>query len=112
MQRLILFSEIGPGWIPAIIISETEYKFIVENQKVLPNSHSYWIGGATRTIGKIEYLHYLPYQIGAGKMSLFWKFDAWFTSASKKHLFATMISVVILFLLQQMYRHCEKSTWM
>ena len=32
---------------------------------------SYWTGGATRTIGKIEYAHYLPYQIGAGEMILF-----------------------------------------
>ena len=65
-----LFSEIGPGWIPAIITSEEEYEFIMEKQKDLTNAKSFWTGGATRTIGKIEYTHYLPYQIGAGEI---WK---------------------------------------
>ena len=61
------FTEIGPWWIPAIVASEEEYDFIVEKQKDLT---------LTRTIGKIEYAHYLPYQIGAGEMTLFWKFHA------------------------------------
>ena len=63
---IITFSEIGTGWIPAILLSDAEYDFIVEIQGRLSNNQSYWIGGSTRTTGVIDYLHYLPYHIGPG----------------------------------------------
>ena len=31
------------------------------------NNQSYWLSGSTRTTGNIDYLHYRPYEIGAGK---------------------------------------------
>ena len=66
---LKLFSEIGTGWIPAILLSDAEYDFIAEMQGRLSNNQSYWIGGSTRTTGAIDYIHYLPYHIGPGEIN-------------------------------------------
>ena len=66
IEIITLFTEIGPGWIPAIINSEIEHALILEKQKILNNNQSYWIAGSTRTIGDIDYVHYRPYEAGAG----------------------------------------------
>ena len=52
---------------PTILCSEAEFNFIMENQRGLSNSQSYSIGGATRAIGNIDYIHYVPYQIAGGE---------------------------------------------
>ena len=57
-----------------ILNSETELNLIIENQKALKNKQDYWIAGATRASGSIDFLHYLPYEIGSGKMQLCWWF--------------------------------------
>ena len=64
------FLEIGSGWIPAMVTSETEYHFLVEHQKGLNNSQSYWIGGSTRAQGNIMFSYYLPYEKGTGEMGI------------------------------------------
>ena len=41
------FTAIGPGWAPAVINSYAELRFLIYQQRILPNAHSYWIGGST-----------------------------------------------------------------
>ena len=65
-QLDLTFSELGPGWIPAVLNSELEYNYIEEEQRALMNRQDYFISGATRTTGTIEFENYLPYQIGNG----------------------------------------------
>ena len=66
---LKLFSKIGTGWIPAILLSDAEYDFIAEMQGRLSNNQSYSIGGSTRTTGVTDYIHYLSYHIGPGEIN-------------------------------------------
>ena len=61
-----LFSDIGSGWILAILNNEAEYNFVVESQRALSNNQNYWIGGSTATTGDIDFLHYFPHQISSG----------------------------------------------
>ena len=65
---LYMFSDIGNGWIPVILNSQTELEFILENQRSLSNNQSFWIAGSTRTTGDIDYSHYFQYELGAGKI--------------------------------------------
>ena len=65
-QLDLLISELGPGWIPAVLNSELEYNYIEEEQRALMNRQDYFISGSTRTIGTIDFENYLPYQIGNG----------------------------------------------
>ena len=41
----VFFSEIGPGWMPAILESRAERVFVKESQKLLSDIRTYWIGG-------------------------------------------------------------------
>ena len=66
MTIIITFSEIGPGWIPTVLTSETEYNFIQEKQRRLSDKQDYFIAGTTRTVGTIEWENYLLYQMGNG----------------------------------------------
>ena len=65
-----MLSEIGSGWIPAILIDAVEHDFVVESQMVLSNNQSYWIGGSALTTGDIDFFHYFPYQINSGEINL------------------------------------------
>ena len=65
---LFMFSEIGQGWIPVVLNSETELEFILENQRNLSNNQSFWIAGSARTTGDIDFLHYFQYELDAGKI--------------------------------------------
>ena len=61
-------SEIGSGWIPAILTSKAEYDFLVGHQKELNKYKNYWIGGSSRVKGNIPFSYYLSYDKGSGEM--------------------------------------------
>ena len=42
-------SELGDGWVPAILNTQVETDFIRQAQKGLTDDRSYWIGGSTNT---------------------------------------------------------------
>ena len=48
-------SDIGNGWIPALINDQTELDFIRESQRGLSNNHDYYIGGTTQDKEKLTY---------------------------------------------------------
>ena len=52
---------IGTGWGIAMMNSAFELEFIGKQHKMLSNNMSYWIGGATLTVGSIEFSDYMKY---------------------------------------------------
>ena len=68
---ILIFSEIGSGWIPTILSDESELDFVVESQRALSNNQSYWIGGSAQTTGDIDFFHYFPYQTNSGEINFF-----------------------------------------
>ena len=69
IYTVIIFplSEIGAGWVPAIINSTSELVFIGEHHKMLSNNASFWIGGSTLAEGKIELSDYMVHPSFTGK---------------------------------------------
>ena len=57
---------IGAGWGPAVINSESEFKFIRENQHTLSDSRDFFVGGSTNSAEgeNIEYFEYLTTDTG------------------------------------------------
>ena len=98
-------SEIGSGWIPAILTSKAEYDFLVGHQKELNKYKNYWIGGSSRAKGNIPFSYYLSYDKGSGEMLfptkvwcllIFMPYTA--TRISKKSLFVQIF-------IQYLYLH-------
>ena len=50
MIFLVFWKEIGDGWAPAVINSQTEHDFIKTEQRTLSNNNNYWIGGSTNIV--------------------------------------------------------------
>ena len=63
---IIVLSEIGTGWGPAIIDSTTELIFIGEHHNKLCNNGSFWIGGSTLADGEIELSDYMEHPAFTG----------------------------------------------
>ena len=62
-----LFSEIGLGWMPAIMNSEAERDFIKESQRLLCDVKTYWIGGSVPSSVPLNSSTYIPRQPEAGQ---------------------------------------------
>ena len=60
-------SDIGNGWIPALINDQTELDFIRESQRGLSNNHDYYIGGTTRGQREIDLSGYRTTNAGRGE---------------------------------------------
>ena len=59
-MNVIIITGIGVGWIPAVIDSTSEFKFIRESQHLLTDHRDFFIDGSTNAEGgeNIEYLEY------------------------------------------------------
>ena len=62
--------EIGPGWMPTILNSQAEVDFIRDSQKLLSNNISYWIGGSSTVLGRIELSDYSTRSQGSSKSNI------------------------------------------
>ena len=54
--------DIGAGWMPTILSDEQELNFVMENQRGLRNSQSFWIGRAINVSEHIDFPNHIPYQ--------------------------------------------------
>ena len=69
-------SDLGDGWGPVILNSQTELIFIKEIHKELNASINYWIGGSTDVENEdsLTFLDYLPFFSGMKMVLLHCKF--------------------------------------
>ena len=66
MNVLYFFSEIGLGWMPAIMNSEAQRDFIRESQRLLSDVRTYFVGGSAPASGAFNFSDYIPRQPEAG----------------------------------------------
>ena len=67
------FSEIGLGWMPAIMNSEAERDFIKDSQRLLSDVRTFWIGGFIPASGASNFPSYIPRQPEEGSLVEFSK---------------------------------------
>ena len=93
---------------PTILSSEAEFNFIMENQRGLSNIQSYSIGGETRAMGNIDFIHYVPYPIAGGEniyLIYLWFLMAFVLGAA---LFPRIVQFVQV--LQSLFQHNKTSS--
>ena len=65
-----MLSGFGPGWMPAIINSETELETIRAGQRGLSDDQDYWIGGSSFVTGAIDLSNYSTQGQGSGEQNM------------------------------------------